>query len=272
MTPLRFACAALISLLPSWLKVPLYRVLFGYRIGRKVKIGFGTIFVGVERCAIADHARIGPGNLFFRVQEVQIGEHARVGYLNLFRGGQRIRIGAYATLLRWNVFNSIINADVLGTPDPVLDIGDAAVITTGHWFDFTDRITLGPHSIIGGRNSSFWTHNRQRTRPIHMGPHCYVGSEVRVAPGVETPPMCIIALGSVLMGVYDVPRSLICGNPARIRRPLTDGDLFLVTHKTRSDLPEEMSGEFLPAASVRHAAAPAEPVHREDSMFAQIGD
>jgi len=34
---LRFALSVLLALLPSWLKVPLYRWLFGYRIGRGVR-------------------------------------------------------------------------------------------------------------------------------------------------------------------------------------------------------------------------------------------
>ncbi len=35
---LRFALSVLLALLPSWLKVPLYRMLFGYRIGRGVVV------------------------------------------------------------------------------------------------------------------------------------------------------------------------------------------------------------------------------------------
>ena len=72
-----------------------------------------------------------------------------------------------------------------------------AVVTAGHWLDFTDRITVGPHCIIGGRNSSFWTHNRQRARAITVGDHCYLGSEVRLAPGARLAERSILGLGSV---------------------------------------------------------------------------
>jgi len=73
-----------------------------------------------------------------------------------------------------------------------------------------------------------------------VGAHCYLGSEIRVAPGAVIPPLCIVALGSVLTTRFAAPRSLIAGNPASVSRPLTDRDLFLVTRKTRADIPDEM--------------------------------
>src|SRR5437660_8831530 len=44
-----------------------------------------------------------------------------------------------------------------------------SVVTAGHKIDFTDRVTIGRRTIIGGRNSSLWTHNRQRTLPVEIG-------------------------------------------------------------------------------------------------------
>ena len=85
---LRFALSVLLALLPSWLKVPLYRMLFGYRIGRGVRIGLSPLF-GVGRCRIGDHARIGSFNLFYQVGDLEIGDHAQIGFLNLFRGDGR---------------------------------------------------------------------------------------------------------------------------------------------------------------------------------------
>ena len=81
---------------------------------------------------------------------------------------------------------------------------------------------------------------RQRTRGIGLGSSCYLGSEVRAAPGVEIPASCIVALGSVLTGQFSQAGSLIAGNPAHIVHPLNEQDLSLVTHKTRNDIPCEM--------------------------------
>jgi acetyltransferase-like isoleucine patch superfamily enzyme len=250
-----------LALLPSWLKVPLYRLLFGYQIGRGVRIGFSP-FLGVRRCKIGDNVRIGSLNVFLRIDDLEIGAHTQVGILNVFRGGTRVRLGAYVSVLRLNVCNAILDGDFLEPVEPVLELGPGVTVTSGHWLDFSGNITVGAHSIIGGRNSSLWTHNRQRTRAIAVGDHCYLGSEVRLAPGAEVPPLCIVALGSVLVGRLDPARSLIGGNPAAVLRPLSERDLYLVCRKTRKDIPDELVLADLPA-DVREISArqkPAEPV------------
>lgn len=236
---LRIVASLLVSILPSPLKVLVYRVCYRYRIGRGVKIGFGVVFCGVARCEIGDGTVIGPLNLFWRVDNVQIGKQVRIGSLNLFRGGERIEIGPFVTIMRLNVLNAIPEPIATNPLTPVLSLGAGTVITTGHWLDFSDRITIGANTIVGGRNSSFWTHSRQQTRPITIGAHCYLGSEIRVAPGVELAGQSIVALGSVLTGRYPDPVCLIAGNPATVLRPLTDRDLVLITRKTREDMPEE---------------------------------
>jgi acetyltransferase-like isoleucine patch superfamily enzyme len=242
---LKFAACVVLAILPSWLKIPLYRILFGYRIGRGVRIGLSPLF-GVGRCRLGDHARIGSFNLFYQIGDLEIGDHAQIGFLNLFRGGRVVRIGAYSSIIRQNVFNSIIERDFTDPVDPILELGTGAVVTSGHWLDFSAGIGIGDHSIVGGRNSSFWTHNRQRGRPIAIGCHCYLGSEIRVAPGAEVPSFSIVALGSVLSGPIGPARSLIGGNPASVVRELQSRDLSLVVHKTRADIPDELAMMHLP--------------------------
>jgi acetyltransferase-like isoleucine patch superfamily enzyme len=243
----QFVCAlqVAIAVLPSWLKIPLYRVFFGYEIGRGVRIGFSPI-VGVRRLSIGDGTRVGWFNVFYRVEQVVIGRQVKVGFLNCFRGGQSIRIGDYCSILRMNTMNAIINGDFISPIEPTLEIGAGAVITTAHWLDFSAGIRMGDHVILGGRNSSLWTHNRQIGKPISVASHTYLGSEVRLAPGVTVAPFCVVALGSVLSGRFDLPRSLIGGNPGRVVRALSQGDLFLVTRKTRRDIPDEFEMKCLP--------------------------
>lgn len=242
---LRWTLAICLALLPPRLKPSVYRMLLGYQVSPGVRIGL-SLFLGVKRCVIGRDTRIGHFNLFIGIDELKIGESVRIGHLNVFRGGQRVEIRDYATILRLNVFNSIPETEVVNPTEPVLELGTGSVITTGHWLDFTDRITIGDHSILGGRNSSLWTHSRQRTRPIRIGHHCYLGSDIRIAPGAVVPSFCIVALGAVLMDRFEEEFSLIGGNPARVLRPLTEGDLFLVTRRTRPDLPAEVAGALLP--------------------------
>lgn len=237
---LTFAFGLLLALLPSLIKVPLYRKLFGYRIGKDVRIGFSP-FVGVGSCEIGDHVRIGHLNLFYQVEKLKIDEHTHVGFLNLVRGGRQVNIGRYVSILRQNTFNSILERDFLEPADAILELGDGVFIAAGHWLDFSHRIVLGAHSILGGRNSSLWTHNRQRARAIEIGAHCYMGSEIRVAPGVKVAPFSVVSLASVLTGEIESSRVLIGGNPASVIRTLTVRDLFLVVRKTRNDIPDELA-------------------------------
>ncbi len=141
--------------------------------------------------------------------------------------------------MRLNVLNAIPDHDCTTHPESVLEIGPGTVITSGHRIDFTDRVTLGRNVIVGGRNSSLWTHNRQETAPIEIGDFCYLGSEVRLAPGAKLPDECILGIGAVLVGEIKEPRSLVAGVPAKAVRPLDEKDLARIRRKTRGDMPDD---------------------------------
>ena len=231
---LRLATLAAVALLPGFLKRPLYRGLFGYRIGRRVRLGFSLI--DAAECEIADDVRVGHLNVFVGVGRLTVGDHAHVGHLNVIRGGDEVSIGRYAEILRMNEINSIPDPLVVNPIDPRFHLGDGAIVTAGHKIDFTDRVEIGRKSILGGRNSSLWTHNRQRTRPVRIGSDTYVGSEIRVAPGGVIPSRCIVGIGSVIVGELEGEYQLIAGVPAKPVKPLDEDDRFLIEH--RPDLPE----------------------------------
>ena len=171
---------------------------------------------------------------------ITVGDHARIGHLNVIRGGDEVSIGRYAEIIRMNEINSIPDPDVVNPTEPRFILGDGAVVTTGHKIDFTDRVEIGRRSIIGGRNSSFWTHNRQRTRPVTVGELTYVGSEIRVAPGGVIPSRCVVGIGSVVTKKLEGEYALIAGVPARPVKPLSEEDRFLIENKTRPDLPDDI--------------------------------
>lgn len=238
MTPRRLMLGCL-ALLPGFLMKPLLRLFFGYKIGKRVKIGFSLL--DCRNLTIGDDVRIGHGNAFVQCGEVTIGEHTRIGSLNLFRGGRRICLGAYTELLRLNVINSIPDQDCTNTPEESFETGFGTIITAEHRIDFTDSVSIGRCSIIGGRNSSFWTHNRRTGRAIEVGDHCYVGSEVRMAPGARIPDRCIVGMASVVTKSHgdDEAYSLIAGVPAKKRRSLGPEDDEMIFAKTRKDLPDD---------------------------------
>jgi acetyltransferase-like isoleucine patch superfamily enzyme len=226
------------ALLPNLLKRPIYRICFGYTIGRNVRIG--VAFLDCAKFSIDDDARIAHGVAFLRCGDVRIGKHAVIGLLNLFRGGERIELGDYSLVIRQNIINAIPDNDCTNNPAPSFYLGYGSVVTAEHRIDFTDRVTIGRCSIFGGRNSTIWTHNRRTGKPVEIGNYCYVGSEIRMAPGAKIPDCCIVGLGSVVTGAHEESYCLIAGVPAKKRRKLTADDYELIFGKTRSDLPDQV--------------------------------
>jgi acetyltransferase-like isoleucine patch superfamily enzyme len=234
----RLFVLAVIALFPSFLKRPCYRLCFGYRIGKRVRIGMSII--DAAHCEIGDDSQIGHLNLIIAVQKVQMGDHVRIGHLNIIRGGEEVVLGRYAELLRLNEINSIPDPEVVNPVDPRFTLGPGSIVTTGHKIDFTDRVEIGRRTIVGGRNSSLWTHNRQKTQPIKIGDFAYVGSEIRMAPGSSIPSRCIIGIGSVITHEVTDQGHLIAGVPARPIKQLSGEDNFLIERKTRLDLPDDV--------------------------------
>jgi acetyltransferase-like isoleucine patch superfamily enzyme len=234
----RLLVLGVVALLPSFLKRPTYRLFFGYRIGKRVRIGLTII--DAETCEIADDVQIGHLNLLIGIRNLQLDDHVRIGHLNIIRGGDEVSLGRYAELLRLNEINSIPEPDVVNPVDPRFLMGPGSIITAGHKIDFTDRVTIGRRTIIGGRNSSLWTHNRQRTRPINIGDFAYVGSEIRIAPGGTIPSRCIVGIGSVITSELSGENRLYAGVPAKPVKELEEDDRFLIERKTRPDLPDDV--------------------------------
>jgi acetyltransferase-like isoleucine patch superfamily enzyme len=232
---LKLVLLALVSVAPCRLKVLLYRKVFGYRIGPAVHIGFSVL--AADDVDIGAGVSIGHGNIIVDVKRLVIGERATIGEFNLIRGGDEVRLGAYSELLRRNELNGIADARATAPRDPRLIVGRGTVITDGHRLDFRDKIELGDRVIIGGRNSSLWTHTRRRYAPICIGARTYLSSEIRVAPGAVVPARSIVALGSVVTGQLSGEGSLIGGMPARVLRPLDEDDRQFVDSPTRDDLP-----------------------------------
>ena len=227
-----------LAFLPSFLKCLLYRLFFSYKVGKRVHIGFSII--DAKECAIDDDVYIGHLNALVGIKKLSIGEHTRIGHLNVIRGGDEVRLGRYTEILRLNEINSIPDPIVVTPTDPRFILGDGSVITASHKIDFTDQVRFGKCVILGGRNSSLWTHNRQSTKPITIGDYSYIGSEIRIAPGGAIPPKCIVGIGSVITKTFEEEYKLIAGVPAKEVKDLDEDGRFLTEYKTRPDLPNDI--------------------------------
>ena len=200
----------------------------------------GLSVIDVENCTIGDDVAIGHFNMFIGTKTVSIGNNTHIRHLNIFQNGDLISIGRYCAILRLNEVNSLKAADMINAVDQTLIIGDGTMIGTWHKIDFSDRVEFGKCVILGGRNSSVWTHNRQMTQPVKIGDHSYIGSEIRIAPGGEIPANCIVGIGSVITTKLTGEYNLIAGVPAKVLKELSTADKFLIENKTRPDLPDDI--------------------------------
>jgi acetyltransferase-like isoleucine patch superfamily enzyme len=238
MNKTRLLGLAMIAVFPSFIKRALYRTLFGYKIGKNVRIGLSII--DANSCTIGDNVSIGHLNMLVGIDNLSIGEHARIGHLNIIRGGTEVRLGRYIEILRLNEINSIPDPIAINVPDPRFLLGDGSIVTTSHKIDFTDRVEFGKKVVLGGRNSSLWTHNRQSTVGITIGDCAYIGSEIRIAPGGSIPANSVVGIGSVIAGKLEGEYCLFAGVPAKKIKELDEDGKLLTTYKTRPDLPDDI--------------------------------
>jgi acetyltransferase-like isoleucine patch superfamily enzyme len=232
---LRLAAHGALALLPGAVKVPIYRRVFGFEIAPDARIGFSIL--DVDHLKVESGARIGHGNLLTRTRSVTLGHAAEIGFCNVVRGGDDVRLDDFSTVMRFNVLNSIPDNDAAGPTDARLTLGKGAYVVSGHRIDFTDRISIGKNVIIAGRNSSLWTHNRQATGPIEIGDWCYVGSEVRIAPGATLGAESILGMGAVLTGRAEAGK-MHGGVPAKPIRELSDEERKKLHDRSRNDIPD----------------------------------
>lgn len=224
----------LLLFLPSAVKVFVLRHLFGWKIGKGVRIGFSVI--NVRHCSIGDNARIGHFNVLSKIDTLNIGELAIIGHFNLILGGQRVCLGRGASIGRFNEINSILNPVVRGTPTPELTLGEGAVVTAWHKIDFTDAVVLEDSAVLAGRLSNIWTHNRQAVGPVRIGANCYVGSGIQMTPGSAVGARCVVGLGAIITKAMTDTDVVIAGVPAKVIKPIDGETLKLVTFPTRPDL------------------------------------
>src|SRR5437763_17223532 len=115
---LRLLMLAMVAILPSFLKRPVFRLFFGYKIGKRVRIGVSII--DARDCTIDDDVRVGHFNVVMRVGKLTIKDHVRIGHLNIIRGGDEVSLGRYREIIQMNEINSIREPDVVNQIEPVL--------------------------------------------------------------------------------------------------------------------------------------------------------
>lgn len=100
---------------------------------------------------------------------------------------------------------------------------DCCSITVG------DHVFFGPNCTLAAPMHPLCPQERnlylEYAKPIVIGNDCWIASNVTVCGGVTIGDGCVIGAGSVV--TRDIPpHSLAAGNPCRVIRQITDGDLM----------------------------------------------
>ncbi len=203
----------LYGLWPSFIKRLLYR-LKGYRIGKGVSIGFGSVLCG-DRVEVGDYASIGFLTII-RGKEICLGPYVQIGSLT-FLDTPHIRIGE-GTRINEQVF-----VGGLQFPDSRFIVGRNCQIMQLSFINPARSIVIGDDSGIGGHclifgHSSFHSQFEGYAvdfAPIEIGNNVGLSWRVFVLPGTKIGDGALIGADSMVSGTVP-PRSMSVGFPARI--------------------------------------------------------
>jgi acetyltransferase-like isoleucine patch superfamily enzyme len=227
-------------LLPGPLKRAWYRFVLGWRVGRRVRIGFS----------------------YLDAREVDLGDGVYIGHFNVMRSVGRFVVGRNTHISNFNTFsgNSYTAPGWLRS----IVIGDGCYVMSHHFFDVGGEIVVGPDATLAGRDTQLWTHTVELVNgkpkliplALRIGAGCYIGARSTLLY-CTLPDGCLVGAGSVVTRSFEPAygRLLIAGNPASVRKTYPAAGPALADHGERTRQPCPAS----PAASgtANNGSAPA---------------
>lgn len=201
------------GLWPSFIKVLLYKMR-GYKIGKGVSIGFGSVICG-EMVEVGDHTSIGFLTII-RGREIRLGPYVQIGSTT-FLDTPHIEIGE-GTKINEQVF-----VGGLQSPDSRFVVGRNCQIMQLSFINPARSIVIGDDSGIGGHCLIFGHSSFQNLfegyavdfAPIEIGSGVGLAWRVFVLPGTKIGDGALVGAGSVVSGTIPA-HSMAVGFPARI--------------------------------------------------------
>ena len=211
----RFPIKAMLSYgwLPSFLKCALYRFR-GYKIGRGVKIGIGSV-ICANQAEIGDDVSLGFFS-FIRARHVRLGDRVRIGSM-CFLDTPHLDIGDDSKL------NEHVYVGGLQFPDSRLTVGKNCQIMQMTFINPAKYITIGDDTGIGG-DSLLFGHTSWLSRfegypvefqPIEIGNSVSLAWRVFIGAGAKIGDGAVVGANSFVNHTIP-PRCLATGSPARV--------------------------------------------------------
>lgn len=199
--------------MPSFLKLIFYR-LVGYKIGKNVKIGFGSVILG-NNVEIEDHVKVGLLTVI-RGNEIYIERFAKIGSFSFIDSG-KLRIGEDSRI------NEQVIIGGMKTPESSLDLGKRTIIMEYSYINTTMPVKIGDDTGIGGHCLLFthgsWLNQLEgfpvNFAPIEIGSSVWLPWRVFVMPGVNVGDRVVIGANS-LVSKSIKSNCLVAGSPAKV--------------------------------------------------------
>lgn len=203
----------LFGFLPNFLKKIVYR-LKGYKIGKKVTIGFGSVVCG-EEVLIRDYTNIGFLTVL-RGKKITIGSHVNIGATTIIDT-------PYVEIGDGSKINEQVFVGGLQFPDSKFVLGKNCQIMQMSFINPARSIIVGDDTGIGGHclvfgHSSWLSHFEGypvEFKPIEIGNSVSLAWNVFVLPGTKIGDGAVISANSLVHRTIP-PRCLAAGYPARV--------------------------------------------------------
>jgi acetyltransferase-like isoleucine patch superfamily enzyme len=228
-----------VGILPSFLK-KLYYSLKGYKIGKNVSVGMGSVIIG-DSVVIGDNTKIGFMTVV-RAKQIKIGRYVKIGSMTMI-DTEKIEIDDDARINEQVIIGGIKN------PDSFIKIGKRTIIMEYSFINPTKPIIIGDDTGIGGHCLLF-THGSWLSEidgypvtfaPITLGKKVWLPWRVFILPGVTIGDNVVIGADSLI--TKSLPSNcLAAGSPAKIIKENYPSKL---TDDKRSDILNRIFADFI---------------------------
>ncbi len=198
---------------------------------------------------------LGRGVRFFHLSNIRFGKWVQLDDYVFVSAlsrrpvsfGHNVHIGAFSRIVAATSFNNVGSYIRIGNN---VGIGEYAYLGGGGGLEIGDECIIGQYLSCHPENHVFTRADKPirlqgvTRKGIRIGHNCWIGSKVTILDGVTIGDNCVVAAGAVVTRSMP-PNSLIAGVPARVIRPLHEGE-----HPSQQ--PKEMKAQtksaFLEAA------------------------
>lgn len=245
-----------VGILPSFLKKTVYKAK-GYKIGKNVNIGFGSVIIG-KNVTIEANVKIGLATII-RAEQIKIERFAAIGSFTVIDTG-RLRIGEDARI------NEQVIIGGMKTPSSSLDLGKRTIIMEYSFINTTMPVTIGDDSGIGGHCLLF-THGSWLNQlegfpvafaPITLGNSVWLPWRVFIMPGVTIGDKVVVGANSLISNSVE-SNCLIAGSPAKVIKenypsPISSEKIEVVFQSYLTDFIEFLNYNNIPTNSKTEGA------------------